>query len=217
MSELFVPDQPTVYTASVTLFLVMDSLGNVPIFLSILNHVDPKRRRQIIIREMLIALLFLLGFLFLGKYILEAMQLNPAALSIAGGVILFIISLNMIFPSEHNKFAKQQSEPFIVPMAVPLVAGPTTMAMLMLFGNAYPGEMDTWFVALLIAWLASSIILVSSEFLRKLLTDKGLMAVERLMGILLITMAIQMGFNGAKNFFTTAPTPPAVVAMVTKA
>lgn len=198
-------DYPQLKKATITLFLVMDSLGNVPIFLSILNNVDPVRRQRIIRREMFIALLFLLGFLFLGKYILSAMGLQGPALSIAGATILFIIALNMIFPSETNKFSKQMSDPFIVPMAVPLVAGPTTMAILMLNATQAPQLMFTWVTALVIAWLITSVILMSSEFLRKALTDRGLMAMERLMGILLISMAIQMGLTGAQDFFTKTP------------
>lgn len=194
--------QMSLYTAAVTLFLVMDPLGNVPIFISVLNNVDPQRRTKVLVREMLIALGFLLVFLYFGKFILQAMSISSDALSIAGGIILFLIALNMIFPNEgKEKSHKQMGEPFIVPLAIPLVAGPTTMAVLMLFATRQPNHMGMLTTALLIAWVASAMILLSSEFLRKILSDKGLVAVERLMGIILMTMAIQMSLSGIKTFF----------------
>src|SRR4051812_4399140 len=113
------------YTATVTLILVMDPLGNVPMFLSILNSVSPRRRKWIALRETFIAFIILLIFLFFGKYLLQSMQISEPALGIAGGTILFLIAIRMIFPPDEdaNK-AKQVGEPFIVPLAVPFVAGP---------------------------------------------------------------------------------------------
>ena len=128
----------TLYTATITLILVMDPLGNIPIFLSTLNFVNPARRKFIILRETFIAFLILTAFLFFGQYILEGMQISEPALSIAGGIILFLIAIRMIFPSEENQQVKQHTEPFIVPLAIPFIAGPSTMAMVMLFANQAP-------------------------------------------------------------------------------
>src|SRR5687768_15091076 len=114
-----------IYTATITLILVMDPLGNIPVFISVLNRVVPNRRHKIILRETFIAFIILLLFLFFGKYLLESMQISGPALSIAGGIILFLIAIKMIFPHEENtKPTAQAGEPFIVPLAIPLIAGP---------------------------------------------------------------------------------------------
>lgn len=192
----------TIITAAITLILVMDPLGNVPVFLSFLRSVDKRRRRQIILRETFFALIILIVFLFYGRYILHGMNISMPALTIAGGIILFLISIKMIFP-DHDQDAqmKQMGEPFIVPLAVPMIAGPSTMAMVMLIATREPAKILTWAGALLIAWLVSTIVLLSGEILRKLLGEPGIIAVERLMGMILTTMAVQMFLNGIASFF----------------
>jgi multiple antibiotic resistance protein len=187
----------TLYSATITLLLVMDPLGNVPLFLSVLNNVEPKRRQRIILRETFIALIILLFFLFFGQYILEGMHISEPALQIAGGIILFLIAIRMIFP-QHGPEDKPQLniEPLIVPLAVPLIAGPSTMTMVMLLANQAPDHMLSWFVALAIAWSISTIILVFADSLRKILGERGLTAIERLMGMILTTMAVQMFLSG---------------------
>lgn len=195
----------TLYTATMTLILVMDPLGNIPIFLSTLNFVNPTRRKQIILRETFIAFLILTAFLFFGQYILEGMQISEPALSIAGGIILFLIAIRMIFPSEEHQKIKQHSEPFIVPLAIPFIAGPSTMAMVMLFANQAPQKIGLWWLALLIASIICAVILVFADVLRKLLGDRGLTAIERLMGMILTTMAVQMFLSGIETFFHLNP------------
>lgn len=186
----------TLYSAIITLVLVMDPLGNVPLFLSVLNSVDPKRRQRIILRESFIAFIILALFLFFGQYILESMRISQPALSIAGGIILFLIAIRMIFPHHDEDRSKQVSEPFIVPLAVPLIAGPSTMTMVMLLANQAPDAMWEWFMALATAWFITTVILVFSDVLRKLLGERGLTAIERLMGMILTTMAVQMFLTG---------------------
>ena len=191
----------TLYSATLTLRLVMDPLGNIPMFLSILNSVNPNRRKLIILRETFIAFIILVIFLFFGKYILEGMHISEPTLSVAGGIILFLIAIRMIFPHENNgRSPKQVGEPFIVPLAVPFVAGPSTMTVVMLLANQQPNHLMLWFFALTIAWLACTIILVFAENLRKILGERGLVAIERLMGMILTTMAVQMFLTGVKQF-----------------
>jgi multiple antibiotic resistance protein len=191
----------TLYSAAITLVLVMDPLGNIPIFLAILNSVEPKRRKLIILRETFIAFIVLIVFLFFGKYILEAMRISDPALSISGGIILFLIAIKMIFPNEnHDARPKQLGEPFIVPLAVPLIAGPSTMTMIMLLGNQSPQHIWLWALALLIAWIFSTVILLFADTLRKILGERGLIAMERLMGMVLTTMAVQMFLTGVGRF-----------------
>jgi multiple antibiotic resistance protein len=192
----------TLYTATFTLLLVMDPLGNVPMFLAILQSTNPLRRKNIILRETFIAFLILTAFLFFGKNILNSMQISEPALSVAGGIILFLIAIRMIFPKEEAGYQNRQvGEPFIVPMAIPLIAGPSTMTMVMLLGTQQPHHIWMWQLALTIAWFISTVILVFSEFLRKILRERGLVAIERLMGMILTTMAVQMFLTGVAQFF----------------
>jgi len=192
----------TLYTITITLILVMDPLGNIPMFLSVLNHVKPKRRRGIILRETFIAFILLMVFLFFGNYILQGMHISNPALSVAGGIILFLISLRMIFPpeTEHER-NKPIEEPFIVPLAVPLIAGPSTMTFVILIATQSPDHIWLSALGLSLAWLVTTIILVFADVIRKIFGDRGLIAMERLMGMILTTMAVQMFLTGVQEFF----------------
>lgn len=192
----------TFWSATIMLFLVMDPLGNIPIFLSVLKDVDRRRRSRIIIRELLIALFILLCFMFFGNNIMNALSISGPSLSIAGGIILFIIAIRMIFPLRHQALMGEQldSEPFIVPLAIPLVAGPSAIATVMLLASKEQARISEWLIALLIAWLISSIILFFSDFFRKIFRRRGLAAMERLMGMILTAIAVQMFLDGVANF-----------------
>ena len=191
----------SVATATITLLLVMDPLGNVPIFLSVLHNVEPKKRKWIILRECAIAFVVLVLFLFFGSYILKGLGISMPALSIAGGIILFLIALRMIFPVPDEAARDTlQGEPFIVPLAIPLVAGPSALATVMLFASRTPELMSQIFFALVIATAVSLLILLFSEQLRTLLGKKGLIAVERLMGMILTTVAVQMFLSGIHEY-----------------
>ena len=184
-------------SAGILLFLIMDPLGNIPLFLSLLKNVVPERRRLVLIRELLIALVVLFFFLFSGKYLLSALQLKAESVSIAGGIVLFLIGIRMIFPSPDGVFGGDvEAEPFIVPMAIPAVAGPSTMAAVMLLANGNPGRTVDWSIALFLAWLATSVLLVSSTYLYRWLGASVLVALERLMGMLLVALSVQMFLDG---------------------
>jgi multiple antibiotic resistance protein len=185
-------------SAGILLFLIMDPLGNIPLFLSLLKDVAPERRRRVLVRELLIALVVLFAFLFGGTYVLKALQLRPESISIAGGIVLFLIGVKMIFPPrEGGIFGDSGSgEPFIVPMAIPGVAGPSAMAALMLLTNSHPGRTADWSVALFAAWLATAMILLSSTYLFRWLGESVLIALERLMGMLLVALSVQMFLDG---------------------
>lgn len=182
------------------LFLVMDPLGNIPVFLSILKDIEPKRRWKIILRELLIALVILLIFLFYGQNLLDLLHLQSESVSIAGGIILFIIGIRMVFPTRRGIMGDQlEGEPLIVPLAIPLVAGPSTLATLMLLVRSNPTNMVGWLTALLIAWLLTAIILLMAPIFFKILRKRGLAAIERLMGMILIMIAVQMSVDGIKS------------------
>lgn len=191
----------TLYTAIITLILVMDPLGNIPVFLSMLSHVNPKRRRLVIFREAVIAYFILLFFLLFGQHILQGMHISQPALAIAGGIILFLIAIRMIFPDNTQEDrSKPALEPFIVPLAIPLIAGPSTMAMVMLLASQAPYKMAEWTVALTAAWLCTTVILMFAGSLSRVLGQRGLIAIERLMGMILTTMAVQMFLTGFEQF-----------------
>jgi MarC family membrane protein len=194
--------QMTTLSAGILLFLIMDPLGNIPFFLSLLKHVPPKRRRWVMVRELLIALGVLLGFLVGGQHILKLLQLKQESISIAGGIVLFLIGIRMVFPPpEGGIFGKPgEGEPFIVPMAIPGVAGPSAMAALLLLTNTSPGRTADWAIALLLAWLATSLILLSATYLFRWLGESVLTALERVMGMLLIALSVQMFMGGVAAF-----------------
>ena len=187
------------FSAVVTLFLVMDPLGNIPVFLSVLRTVPVQRRRTVLLREIAIAYVVLLAFLLLGDYLLRFLGLDQEAVSIAGGIVLFLIALRMIFPGDSGRAGDPlEGEPFVVPLAIPLVAGPSTLATLLLLRrSAASGEL---LLALTIAWAVSGILLMSSTFLYRVLGERGLVAMERLMGMLLVMVSVQMLLNGARAF-----------------
>ena len=192
----------TVFSAIFLLFLIMDPIGNVPLFLSTLKNVPIERRRKIIIRELLIALLVLLFFMFIGKYILQLLQIAQSSLGIAGGIMLFIIAIKMIFPGRRNLFDHSDNmEPLVVPLAVPLLAGPSAIAAVILLMAQEPSRWLEWMVALVVAWLIAGIILVSSETLGRRLGVRALLAIERLMGILLMLVSVDMILDGVKQTF----------------
>jgi multiple antibiotic resistance protein len=186
--------------AAATLFFVMDPLGNMPVFNAVLSRFTPQRRAQITARELVIALVILLVFLFAGTAILEFLGLTQPSLNIAGGVLLFIIALRMIFPRAGKEVASEKDEPFIVPLAMPMVAGPSTIAILLLLSSTEPARIWEWCTALVIAWAATTVLLTASPFLLRVLGDRGLRALERLMGMLLVLLATQMLLNGVREF-----------------
>ncbi|WP_066095012.1 YhgN family NAAT transporter [Xanthomonas massiliensis] len=187
----------TIASAALLLFLILDPLGNIPIFLSVLKSLPPRRQRVVLARELFIALVVLMGFLWGGKYALELMHLREESVSIAGGIVLFLIGIRMIFPSPEGVMGElPDGEPFIVPLAVPLVAGPSGMAAVMLMGSNEPERLWDWSLALLLAWGATSAILFAAPLLYRLLGSRALSALERLMGMLLVAISVQMFLDG---------------------
>jgi len=192
-----------IISTATVLFLIMDPLGNIPIFLSVLERVAPERRLRVLIRELLIAFFVLLGFLFFGHYILGFLGLSAQSIKIAGGIILFLVALKMVFPvarSAGDTEEELDDEPLLVPLAIPLVAGPSAMAILMLLSTKEPERMLDWVSALTIAWVITTVILLSATGLQKVLGRRGLIAMERLMGMILIALAVQMLLEGISEY-----------------
>ncbi|MCG9698392.1 YhgN family NAAT transporter [Shewanella sp. Isolate11] len=190
-----------IFSAAVMLFLIMDPLGNLPIFASILRHIEPKKRRRVLIRELIFALVIMLLFLYAGEAILSFLNLRSESVSIAGGIILFLIAIRMIFPQPGGVVGLAAGEePFIVPMAIPLMAGPSVLAALILLAHTDASRMTDWTIALVAAWGASAVILLFYKLFTKVLGEKGLTAVERLMGMVLVMISVQMFLDGVANY-----------------
>ena len=188
-------------SAFVLLFLVLDPLGNLPVVASLLKQVDSNRRARVVARECLIAYLILLAFMFGGRQFLDVMHLSEISLSIAGGVILFMIAINMVFKSTESVFGESlDHEPFIVPLAIPLIAGPSALATVMLMVSREPAKLGVWVAAMTAAMLISATLLILGEKIEKLLGKRAMEAIERLMGLILTAIAVEMLLGGIKQF-----------------
>jgi len=194
----------SVVSAAILLFLVMDPFGNIPVFLCVLRTVPAERRRPVILRELVIALLVLIVFFVAGPGLLKLLHISEPALRIGGGIILFLIAIKMIFSSAADIIkGLPQGEPLIVPLAVPCLAGPSAVATLLLMVAQQPDRWPAWLLALFAAWLANGVILMMSPTLGRLLGERGLSALERLMGLLLTVIAVEMCIGGIRTALTT--------------
>lgn len=183
-----------------TLFLIMDSLGNLSCYLQMVKDLDPKRKRYVIMREMFFALIAMLVFNFFGEFVFSALHITEPTVRVASGVILFLIALKILFPSPTSLRANlPKEEPFITPLAVPLVAGPSLFATIMLYAHTEPSLM-VMLSSILIAWAASVVVFLNAASIRNFLTESGLVACERLTGMILILLAIQRVLEGLKQF-----------------
>jgi len=188
-------------SAVVILVLVLDPIGNIPIFASLLRRVDTVRRTRVILRECAIAFAVLLAFVFVGEAVLRLFDLSEASLTIAGGVILFLIALRMIFHSGAEVFANlPEGEPFIVPLAIPSIAGPAAIATIVLLSSAAPQRWPEWCAAITIAMAATLLVLVFAERVVRAVGERALGAFERLFGLFLTAIAIEMLLRGIEAF-----------------
>lgn len=191
----------TLITVFLTLLLIMDPFGNIPVFLTQLKALAPNRRRLVIVRELVIALAILALFLWFGQALLAGLHLDQASLQISGGVILFLIALKMIFPGDNAASGTAEEvirEPLIVPLAIPLVAGPSSMAYVILLSTQYPDRRWEWLGGLALAWAVSVVVLLMADALARWLGERVITAIERLMGMILTTLAVQMLLDGLR-------------------
>ena len=187
----------------VLLLLVTDPFGNVPLFISTLAHVKPERRSRVVVRECLIAFFLLLMFMFGGRYFLEALQLSSTSLRIGGGVILFLIALKIVFPSAEGIFGpapEQGGEPLIVPLAIPALAGPSALVTVLLFSTSHRMSMWLYVIALMMVASVWLMVLLSAERLLKVLGPAVITAFERLMGLILTALAVEMLLAGITTY-----------------
>ena len=187
----------TLASAVVLLFLVIDPFGNVPFFVAELARVPAERRRRVVLRELAAAYAVMIAFLFVGQGVLHVLGISEPALTIAGGVLLFLIALRMVFPSpRHSSQEDIEGEPFLVPLAIPYIAGPSVLAAELFLMSREPERWPTWWLAITLAWAATAIIVLGGSHVAAKLGARGLIAIERLMGMVLVAIAIQMFLNG---------------------
>lgn len=193
----------TIPSSLITLVIVMNPFGNIPVIAAMLKNIPKERHFKLMLRESIFALALLLIFTTSGSMLLSFLNLTHASINVAGGLILFLIAIKMIFPATGtDKASGQVTEPFIVPIATPLIAGPSSLALVILIGTQGATEIQYPLTAVAIAWIVNSIILMTGLHFSKFLGQKGLAALERLMGMLLTTIAVQMLLSGIKNFFS---------------
>ena len=194
----------TAFSAAILLFFVMDPIGNIPLFLAALKPVEPDRRLWVVGRELLIAYGLLVGFLYAGRPLLAVLGISEPALTMAGGIVLFLIAIKMVFPAAHGTLGEPvDGEPFVVPLAIPYIAGPSALATVLLMTSRDPGRHVEWLTAVSLAWFASAAILLLGAKLSRFLGEKGITAIERLIGMVLVASAVQMFLDGV----TTAMRP----------
>ncbi len=189
-------------SAFIVLLLVLDPLGNLPIFITALKSVPPERRKRVVARECIIAFLILLIFMLMGKTLLNLVHLTERSLEVAGGVILFMVAIRMVFPGPGGVFGEVgEKEPFIFPLAVPLIAGPSAMATVLVLASNQPGRLLDWVAALSGATLVTAIVLLAAGRLHKILGDSVVSAIEKLMGLVLAAIAVEMTLAGLRRYF----------------
>jgi MarC family membrane protein len=195
----------TFASATILLLLITDPFGNIPIFANALKNVAPARRPWVILREILIAFVVLLTFMFVGESFLRVMNLSELSLQIAGGVVLFLIALRMIFPPPASDTVEVVGEPLIVPLAIPAVAGPSAMATVLLLVSQAPERRMEWIGALVVTMVVGAVVLLMAERIQRWLGERVVIAVERLMGLILVAVAVEMMLRGIKSFVGQLP------------
>ncbi|MFT4193996.1 MarC family protein [Ottowia sp.] len=191
----------TFVSATILLLLITDPVGNIPIFANALKAVPAERRPRVILREVLIAFLLLLAFMFVGDGFLRVMNLSQLSLQVAGGVVLFLIAIRMVFPPPPRPAGDEPAgEPLIVPLAVPALAGPSALATVMLLVSQAPERRWEWVGALSVTMAACAVVLLLAERVQRLVGTRVLLAVERLIGLILVALAVEMLLRGARLF-----------------
>jgi MarC family membrane protein len=193
----------TFASALILLLLVLDPLGSLPIFISVLRGIDPARRARIALREAVIAFSVLMAFMLGGRHFLQAMHLSERSLEVAGGVILLLIAIRMVFGGSGALYAGdgREREPMIFPLAIPLLAGPSAMATVLLLASRQPDRLWHWAAALTVAMGVSTAVLLAADRIRRLLGDAVVTALEKLMGLVLTAIAVEMLLAGVKRYF----------------
>ncbi len=191
----------TLIESALLLFLVVDPFGNLPFVLAVLGNASLPEYRRAITREMLLAFLILLAFTFAGEQILGYLNIEQSSLVVAGGVILFLISLKMIFKSSAEIFEdRYRGNPLLVPIAVPALAGPSAMTTVMILRTQQQVPLEILLAALVMVFAVAWIIFLLGRGINAYLGPRGISALEKFMGLLLNLVAVNMMMQGIKGF-----------------
>ncbi|MFN9719726.1 MAG: MarC family protein [Planctomycetota bacterium] len=180
------------------LFIVLDPFGNLVTINALLHKQTAAARRRIMFRESLIALAVLLAAVFAAGPIMRALGLQPYSLGVAGGIVLFMIAMGMVFPARKIVDDEELGDPLIVPIAVPFIAGPSTISFILLLSQKH--DRGTVAFSVFLAGLGSAVILTLSPTIYAFLGNRGSRTVERLMGMLLVMMSVQMVMDGIQAY-----------------
>lgn len=195
-----------IVSAAILLVLVMDPFGNMPLAISVLKSVPVRARKRVVLRECAIAYAVLLAFMFGGDNFMHLLRLSDNALAIAGGLILFLIALRMVFPHAEGIFGDSgDTGTFIVPLAIPAIAGPSALATVLLLVSREPQRVFDWVIALSLAMLVSTVVLLSAQRISAWIGRRGVIAIERLMGLVLTAIAVEMLLAGVERFIVQLP------------
>jgi multiple antibiotic resistance protein len=196
MENADLASQNSLFHMAFLFWVILDSPGNIPLFVSLLKPFDAKRQRVIILRELLISLLIMLLAFFFGAGFFKILGISTYSLMIAGGIILFLLAMRMIFPKPEEAKKELPKEPLIVPLAIPAVAGPGIIATIALYSAKMGGDKLMVFFAILISWAASVPVLFFSSYFKQWMGENGLIAIERLLGYLVVLISADMALRG---------------------
>lgn len=187
----------SIFSVALIFFLVANPIGNAPAILALIKDFELPRQKQILMREVGAALLLALFFQFFGDVFFgKILQVKPYTNQLTGGVLLFLTSLTMIFPKPGTSSqVEEKKEPFIVPIATPLLSGPGLLTIIMLKATETDSSLKI-FSAILIAWVGIASILWIAPYLQKILKQRGMIALEQLMGMVLCMMSVEMIIKG---------------------
>ena len=191
----------TLFTITLVLFFIMDPVGNVIPYLTLMKGIEPRRRNLILLREMCIAFAAMLVFNYLGEYIFDILGISETAVRLTSGVILFLVAIKILFPAKDSPRANlPEGEPFVIPLAIPLIAGPSLLATIMLYAHMEPSE-PIMLLSIVFATLGAFVVLFLAPYIHRVLGNNGLLALEKLMGMILVLMAVQRFTDGLQQFF----------------
>lgn len=186
---------------AVVLFLIIDPIGTIGAYLALMRDVPPNRKLLVLLRELGFALIAMLAFNYLGEYIFDLLEISPTTVRLASGTILFLIAIRILFPGKHGlRTDLPPGEPFLVPLAIPFIAGPALLATIMLYAHMEASE-PIMLAAILLSTFAAGVVFYIAPFLYRYLGNNGLVALEKLMGMVLILLAIQRFADGLQEFF----------------
>lgn len=189
-------------------FAVIDPIGTVPVFIAVTSGYDNKSKRRIALIGTLVAASVLLFFALVGELILTAMSIPLAAFQVAGGIVLFLFALSMIFgeskPEEEVRLAEDHHETAIFPLAVPSIAGPGAMLTAVLMTES--GHFNLWeqaqtIAVMLFVVLIVYVLMLSSNLINKLIGRGGASVISRVMGLILSSVAVTNTLAGLKLYF----------------